>query len=121
MGKFYRIKVSFLQQDRLTVAFKSQFKKELATNTLYLGIRFNPASFNRSAAINSLELAYQCIELFENTPSDYGRVVCYVKEYPCYSDFMQTIIDADTRTLMNYIENVNLKYKDNKTFIQSIS
>ena len=121
MEKFYRIKVSFQEPDRLSDSFKSQFKKELASNTIYLGIRFNPTNFNRSAAINSQELAYRCIELFENTSSDYGRVVCYVKEYPCYSDFMQTIIDADSRTLMNYIENANLKYKDNKTFIQSIS
>lgn len=27
--------------------------------TLYLGIRFNSTTFNRSAATNSLELAYQ--------------------------------------------------------------
>lgn len=120
MGKFYRIKVSFLQPDRLSAAFKSQFKKELVTNTLYLGIRFNPASFNRSAAINSLELAYQCIELFENTPSDFGRVACYVKEYPCYSDFMQTIIDADSRALLNYIDNSEFNYEDIKIGMKNV-
>lgn len=105
----------------MSVDFKAQFKKELANNTLYLGIRFNPTAFERSAAINSLELAYQCIEFFENTPDDNGRVVCYVKEYPCYSEFMQTIIDADSRVLRNYIENPNLNYKDTKTSIQNVS
>ena len=121
MEKFYRIKVSFQEPDRLSESFKSQFKKELASNTLYLGIRFNPTNFNRSAAINSQELAYRCIELFENTSTDYGRVVCYVKEYPCYSDFMQTIIDADSRTLMSYIENSEFSYEDSRISMQNIS
>lgn len=121
MEKFYRIKVSFQEPARLSAGFKAQFKKELANNTLYLGIRFNPAAFERSAAINSLDLAYQCIEYFENTASDYGRVVCYVKEYPCYSDFMQTIIDADSRILLNYVENSSCNYKDTKTTIQNAS
>jgi len=119
--KFYRIKVSFQDPDSLSAGFKSQYKQELASNTLYLGIRFNPTTFDHSAAINTLELAYQCIELFENTPNDYGRVVCYVKEYPCYSDFMQTIIDADSRTLMNYIQNSDFNYQDTKIIIQNFS
>lgn len=111
MDKFCRIKISLQEPAKLSADFKARFKKELATNTLYLGIRFSPTNFNRSAAINSLKLAYQCIELFENNITDFGRVICYVKEYPCHNDFMQSIIDADSRTLQNYIQNSDFKYK----------
>jgi len=118
--KFYRIKISYQEPDRLSAAIKSQFKHELANNTLYLGIRFNPTNFNRSAAINSLELAYQFVELFENTATEYGRVVCYVKEYACYNDFMKTIIDTDSRTLIKYIESSGFKFRNNKIPLQKV-
>lgn len=113
MIKFYRIKISLQEPAKLSLAFKSQFKKELTNNTLYLGIRFTPTSYNRSAAINSLELAYQCIAHFENTQSDYGPSECYVKEYPCYNDFMKSIIDVDSRTMQDYVQKSGLKYKIN--------
>lgn len=80
-------------------------------NAIHLDIRFNPTNFNRSAAINSLDLAYQCIAHFENTQSDYGPSVCYVNEYPCDNDFMQSIIDAGSHILQGYVQNSGIKYK----------
>lgn len=103
MDKFYRIKTSIHEAADLCPGFTSIFKDELANNNFYLDVRFNPTTFERSAAINSLELAYACIRLFENTITDYGRVICSVEEYSYSSDFMQSTIDTDSRMLINHI------------------
>jgi len=105
MYKFYRIKTDIHEVDNLCPGSTSLFKQELANDSFYLDVRFNPTSFERSAAINSLELAYACIRLFENTITDYGRVICSVEEYSCSSDFMQSTIDTDSRMLINHIRN----------------
>lgn len=105
MNKFYRIKTDIHEAADLCPGFSSKLKGEQANDSFYLGVRFNPTSFERSAAINSLELAYACIRLFENTITDYGRVICSVEEYSCSGDFMQSTIDTDSRMLINHIRN----------------
>ncbi len=111
MDKFYRIKVILQEPHKLSAGFRSQFKKELADNTLYLGIRFSPTNFDRSAAINSLGLAYQCISLFENSTTEYGPAICYVEECPCLNEFMQSIIETDSRTMEGYVHRLGNSYK----------
>lgn len=120
-GKFYRINIKFLEPNRLSPAFKSRFKNELDNNAIYLGIRFNPTNFNRSAAINSLELAHQCMRLAKDfLLDDYGKIDCQVREFPCATEFMKSIIDTDTRTLLNYTQDETFTSKMNTTLRESL-
>ena len=126
-GKFYRVNIKFLEPEKLSKAFIDRFHREVESNSIYLGIRFNPTNFNRSASINSLELAQQCIELAkEYLVADYGKVEGHIREFPCTSEFMESIIDTDTRTLMNYIQNddflsrVNTASEASHTSVQNI-
>lgn len=124
--KLYRINIKFLEPDRLSQSFRSRFKKEIENNTIYLGIRFNPTNFNRSAAINSSQLAHQCMSLAkEYLFDDFGEIECHVHDFPCSTDYMKSIMENDTRTLMNYtqdegfISRVNTTIKENRTLIQN--
>jgi len=124
--KLYRINIQFLEPDRLSQTFRSRFKNEIENNTIYLGIRFNPTNFNRSAAINSQQLAQQCMSLAkEFLFDDFGKIECNVHEFPCSSDYMKSIMEADTRTLMNYtkdegfISRVKTTIKENSALIQN--
>ena len=126
-GKFYRINIKFLEPNKLSQAFKSRFQRELENNSIYLGIRFNPTNFNRSAAINSQQLAHQCMVLAEEfLNKDYGEIDCKIREFPCSTDFMQSIIDTDTRTLMNYTQDEDFTSKvdtavgESRAFLQSV-
>jgi len=120
MDTFYRIKISFLEPEYLTEGFKSQFRKELASDNLYLGIRFNPTTLKRSTAINSLELAYQCMEYAKEALKDYGSVICSAKSYQYSTDFMQSIINTDSRMLVNHMQRSGFAYSD-KSYIETIS
>lgn len=101
--KLYRINIRFCEPDKLDFAFRDRFHKEMENNTIYLGIRFNPTNYNRSAAISSFELAYQCMSLArEFLFNDFGQIECHVHEFPCTTDYMRSIAEADTRTLINY-------------------
>lgn len=103
--RFYRINIKFLEPDKLSLGFRTRFQNELNSDAIYLGIRFKPTNYTGSAAINSLELAHQCMDLAKQwLLDDYGKIDCTLREFPCSSNFMQSIIDADTRTLMNYIQ-----------------
>lgn len=112
MDTFYRINISFLEPEHLSEGFKSQFRKELASDSIYLGIRFNPTTLKRSTAINSLELAYQCMEFAKETLKDYGSVICSAKSYQYTTDFMQSIIDTDSRMLINHMQRSGFAYDD---------
>ena len=58
--------------------------------------------------------------------ADYGKVEGHIREFPCTSEFMESIIDTDTRTLMNYIQNddflsrVNTASEASHTSVQNI-
>ncbi|MCW8966885.1 MAG: hypothetical protein OQK82_09410 [Candidatus Pacearchaeota archaeon] len=126
-GLFYRINIKFLEPNRLNQAFKSRFHRELDNNSIYLGIRFNPTNYNRSAAINSLELANRCIIMANNLLiDDYGQVKCHMRKLQYSTDFMKSIIDTDTRTLFNYIQDegftskLNTAIGENRAFLQSV-
>jgi len=113
-GKFYRINIKFLEPNKLSQAFKLRFQRELDYNSIYLGIRFNPTNYNRSAAINSLQLANRCIIMANQfLVNDYGKVDCNLRELQYSTDIMQSIIDTDTRTLMNYIQDEGFTSKVN--------
>lgn len=126
-GKFYRINIKFLEPNKLSSGFLARYQREVETNSIYLGIRFNPTNFNRSAAINSRQIAFQCMSLVpEYLLYDYGDVDCNIREFPCSTEFMQSIIDTDTRTLMSYTQDKNFTSRlngiinDNRIFAQKI-
>jgi len=123
--KLYRINIKFLEPDKLSLAFRSRFQKEIENNIIYLGIRFNPTNFNRSAAISSQPLAYQCMSLAkEFLFEDFGDIECHVHEFPCSNEYMKSIMETDTRTLMNYtqdegfIARVNTTIEENRSLMQ---
>ena len=124
--KLYRINIKFLEPNKLSPAFRSRFQKELENNTIYLGVRFNPTNFIRSAAISSQPLADQCMSLAkEFLFNDFGEIECKVHDFPCSNSYMRSIIETDTRTLMNYTQEegftsrVNTTVKENIAFIQN--
>ena len=114
MDKFYRIKISFSEPNKLSEGLKSQLRRELAKDDVYLGIRFNPTNQNRSAAINSLELVHQCIEFAKQALSDYGQVNFKVGSYPCTDEFMKSIIDTDSRMLIHHLKNSGFAYDNDR-------
>lgn len=113
MDKFYRIKISFIEPDKLSDGIKSQLRRELADYSVYLGIRFNPTTFNRSAAINSLELVHQCRDFAKQAFSEYGQVDFKVRSYPCTDEFMKSIIESDTRLLIQHMKDSGFTNNDN--------
>lgn len=123
-GLFYRINIKFSEPNRLSEGFRSRFQRELDNNSIYLGVRFNPTNYNRSAAINSLELANHYIILAnEFLIDEYGEVDCCLRELQYSTDFMKSIIDTETRTLMNFAQNINFTSKvirDNPAFLEKI-
>ncbi len=123
-GLFYRINIKFSEPNRLSENFRSRFQRELDNNSIYLGVRFNPTNYNRSAAINSLELANEYLILAnEFLIDEYGEVDCCLRELQYSTDFMKSIIDTETRTLMNFAQNINLASKvtrDNPAFLEKI-
>ncbi|MFW2373357.1 MAG: hypothetical protein ACN4GM_09575 [Gammaproteobacteria bacterium] len=121
IGRFYRINIKFLEPDKLSQDFRSEFQDELDRNAIYLGVRHTPTNYNGSVAINSLELANQCVILAKECLLDeYGKIECYIREFPCVAGYMKSIIDTDTRTLMNHIQNTNFTSKANKTLLQKV-
>lgn len=110
MDKFYRINISFTEPEQLSDGLKSQLRRELANNGVYLGIRVNPTTLKRSAAINSLELAHLCMEFAKQALKDYGQVVCTAQSYSCTDIFMKSIIDTDSRMLINHLNNAGFAY-----------
>ena len=118
-SQFYRINIKFLEPKKLSPEFRSRYQRELANNAIYLGFRYKPTNYNRSVAINSLELAHQCInQAKEWLLDDYGKIDCSLREFTCSSNYMKSIIDTDTRTLMNYIQNTQFTSEENKTFVE---
>lgn len=57
---------------------------------------------------------------------DYEKVECHLRELQYSTDFIKSIIDTDTRTLMNCIQQNTLTYvgkqtlKDKKTIINKV-
>ncbi|MFW2373247.1 MAG: hypothetical protein ACN4GM_09005 [Gammaproteobacteria bacterium] len=108
-GKFYRINIKFLEPNSLSQGFRSRFQREIDNNTIYLGTRLNPTNYNRSAAINSLELANKCMIMAnEFLIDDYGKLDYHLRELQYSTGVMKSIIDTDTRTLLNYIKGEGL-------------
>lgn len=104
MEDFYRIKIKFLDQRKLSGGFKGKFKKELAIDHIYLSIRLSPTTFKQSAAISSLPLAHIVMQRAKHTLVGYGPVELSVQSYPVVSDFMKSIIDTDSRMLSSHID-----------------
>lgn len=126
-GIFYRINIKFLELSKLSPGFITRYQREIETNSIYLGTRFNPTSFNRSAAINSLELANQFIILAnEFLKDDYGKVDCNLCELLYSTNYMKSIIDTDTRTLMaitqgtNFTPKINGTHSDNQAIAKKV-
>ncbi|MFW2373441.1 MAG: hypothetical protein ACN4GM_10010, partial [Gammaproteobacteria bacterium] len=113
MDKFYRIKISFREPNKLSDSLKSQLRRELAKDAVYLGIRFNSTTLNHSAAIHSLELVHQCMEFAKNTFKDYGEVTFTAKSYPCKGESMKSNIDTDSRMLIHHLKNSRFVYNGN--------
>lgn len=119
IGRFYRINIKFLEPQKLSQEFKNEFQEDLDRNAIYLGIRCKPTSYSGSVAINSLELAHQCVNLAkEHLIEEYGKIDCNLREFPCVAGYMKSIVDTDTRTLMNHIENAQFTSETNKTFLK---
>lgn len=118
-GRFYRINIIFLEPSNLSQDFRTEFQNELDRNAIYLGIRCKPTNYSGSVAINSLELAHECISLAkERFLDEYGEIACHLREFSCATSYMKSMIDTDTRTLMNYIQNTNFTTEANKTVVE---
>lgn len=118
--KLYRINIKFLEPDKLDSAFRARFHTEMENNTIYLGIRFNPTNYNRSAAISTHQLAYQCMSLAkEFLFEDFGEIECHVHEFPCTTDYMKSITEADTRTLINYTRDEGFLSRVDATILEN--
>jgi len=121
IGRFYRISITFLQPKKLSPGFRAEFQDDLARKAIYLGKRCKPTDYSGSVAINSLELAHQCINLAKAYLFDeYGEIECQLREFPCVAGYMQSIVDTDTRTLMNHIQNTDFTSGANKTFLKKV-
>lgn len=103
---FYRIHIRFLEPGMIAQELRNRFQREITNNMIYLGIRLNPTNFNRSAAMNTFELAKRCQILAQNILKEqYGNIDLQIKEYPWSTDIMKSIIDTDSRTLVSLIQN----------------
>ena len=120
-GHFYRINIKFLEPGKLSQDFRTEFQNELDRNAIYLGTRCKPTNYSGSVAINSLELAHECISLAkERFLDEYGEIACYLREFSCATGYMKSMIDADTRTLMNHIQNTKFTTEANETFVERV-
>ncbi len=112
---YFRINIEFLEPDKLTSEFFKVHQKELRDHEIYLGIRANPALKNQSAAINSIELAYQYMEhAKEELYEKYGRVNLFPKDFNCPTEYMASIVDIDSRTIAQYLHDHPAPHKRKK-------
>jgi hypothetical protein len=77
---------------------------------MYLGLRLNPTTEKQGAAINSLELGYQYMELAKEALVDhYGDVDLFLHQFYCPNEYMASIVDTDSRTLANFLHGHPIK------------
>ena len=103
--KYCRINIAFLEPKKLSSAFVKYHQQDLQADALYLGLRFNPTSLRKSAAINSVELAFQYMAMAKHElRKHYGEVDFFVCEFHAPNDYMRSIIDTDSRTLASFLQ-----------------
>ena len=111
-GRYFRVKVAFLEPEKIDHSFIKQYGQEIDSDEIYLGIRLNPTRLKNSAAINSLELAHQYINIAKTQLiSDFGQVSFLLREYSSNDDYVNSIVEIDSRTLMNFVQSQPYKLR----------
>ena len=104
-GRYFRVRIVFLEPDKIDKNFLDQYSQELESDEIYLGTRLNPTRIKNSAAINSLNLAHQYINLAKTQlSSEFGQVSFLLREYHSNDDYLNAIVEIDSRKLMNFVE-----------------